>query len=542
MTEQRESFAQKEAKVICAQPVSVILPDIGIRRQPPRPKHLQDPTYAEKFDDSTLFYDIVFVGEDIVLSGPPLLNLESFVINSEVYVDGVRAQFERTTSLERSQTTVFSLPQQPQDDVVNIEIYFPEWDWRFRSEIDVSINRVMAGSNVLMTLQRNEELLWIEDWVRYYATNQSVDAVVIYDNGSDKYSLDSIANVVATVPGIQTVVVVDWDFKYGPQGSPWVGPGVPWDSDFCQIGALQNCRFKWSLFANGWINADVDELFVSRGPETIFDALEKSSDGVVGVSGTWISNEAVGYSGDEVPRYWYFPYFSSQQCNPKWAMCSNRVDPSAHPTAHYVRGIDGVENPNFFLAHFRPLNSGWKIPGRRKVEEPREFRASSLDELLLMRVIANAFRVTDAGKAIRMTMKRSLSADGIEYEIDKSLVLPWIFSALRKTPAFSKKWSKAWLWRDEVFVLEYPANGTNVAFDLAKIREDLSLSAVVRESGYASSFKDQLKLAFGDELGFEKPSKLGFEVFSANVQEDWILLYDRAVAVVNEVMGIMPME
>ena len=53
-----------------------------IRRAMPRPLHLRQPDYEEKFDFTTVFYDC-FRSLDAswcVLIGPPLINLEPVVI------------------------------------------------------------------------------------------------------------------------------------------------------------------------------------------------------------------------------------------------------------------------------------------------------------------------------------------------------------------------------------------------------------------------------------------------------------------------------
>lgn len=529
-------------KITLDTPNSVILPEGSIRRDATRPQHLQDPTYAEKYDDNTLFYDVVLVGEDVVLSGPPLLNLEEHVRSATVTVDGEVAVFEKTELLERSQITVFSLPTSPEKSNVIFTLRIESLGLFVESEIDISSYEILKDSKVLMTLQKNEELAWIQDWAQFYAKNHGVDAVLIYDNGSDKYSSHEIAKAVASIDEIKHVIVVDWGFKYGPQGSPWVGPGVAWDSDFCQIGALQNCRYKWTTKAVGWINCDVDELIVPLRKETIFDALDCSASGVVGFGGRWISNNAVDLQEDQLPRYWNFPYFTAQECNAKWAMASDRVKPSAHPTAHYVRGVGKCNSSDFMLAHFKPLNSGWKIPARRDVS--REIRKSPLtsEELHLLKAVRFAFERLDMRKASDLALTRSLSTDGIEYDAADTPMASWLFNALKTSPEIHKVWHKSWLWRSTVFVLEYPGESSDVAFDIVQRDSKLVMSCSVRNKAEAVRFKDSLKSSFGTKLGPQKASKLGYEVLNLGCDKRWDDALSMAEKTIKQVLEIEPLQ
>ncbi|MDK8823370.1 hypothetical protein [Corynebacterium coyleae] len=527
-------------KILYAKPNAVSLPPGGITRDAPRPKHLQDPTYEEKFDSTTVFYDVVLVGEDILLSGPPLLNLEGPITRSEVKVDGQIASFQKTQRLERSQTTVFTLEQEPTHDIVEFSFRAEELDLVFEAQLDLKVNKVLQGSRVLMTLQKNENLAWIKDWAHFYAVNHDVNAVVVYNNNTDEYTPEQLASAIAEVEEIDHIVVVDWRFKYGPQGSPWVGPGVAWDSDFCQIGALQNCRFKWGLYAAGWINADVDELMVPVGSRTIFEELGESSSGVVGVNGEWISNQSVGLERDVLPRCWNFPYFTGQKCNPKWAMVSDRVDPDAHPTAHYVRHVDAMSSGEFLLAHFKPLNSGWKIPGRKKTDSRPRPEPLTYAELHLLKSLAKISQQDNARTSLQTAVERSLRSMGVDFDDQTAPVLPWLFSILNVAPGLSRVWEKRWVWKSNVFVLEYPGRETDIAFDLVQKGEKLSLSASVRNPEFADSFKQTLFKEFGEGLGPEKPGKLGFEILSAPIQSDWDYLLGGVSDSIERVLSHVP--
>ena len=52
-------------------PSSLISPIDGPRRVPPRVLELQEPDYIEKYDASTVFYDVFLCGQKVLAIGPP---------------------------------------------------------------------------------------------------------------------------------------------------------------------------------------------------------------------------------------------------------------------------------------------------------------------------------------------------------------------------------------------------------------------------------------------------------------------------------------
>ena len=79
-----------------------------MRRSPPRAVADRQPDYMERFDATTLFYDVFDDGEGcIVLSGPPLLNLHD-EISLSFAVDGVSAFAELKDADRTQRSRVFA--------------------------------------------------------------------------------------------------------------------------------------------------------------------------------------------------------------------------------------------------------------------------------------------------------------------------------------------------------------------------------------------------------------------------------------------------
>ena len=120
-----------------------------------------------------------------------------------------------------------------------------------QAEIAVRQNHcdLFRDRKVLLTLSKNNELYWIGDWVRFFARRHGCDAVLFYDNSSTKYDVSEVYETIASIPRIEVVVVVNWPYKYGPQGTDRdVGPQKsPWDLAYSQPGVLEHARHRFLI-------------------------------------------------------------------------------------------------------------------------------------------------------------------------------------------------------------------------------------------------------------------------------------------------------
>ena len=62
----------------------------------------------------------------------------------------------------------------------------------FDVALDIERNRQQRQTRILSTLQKNNRSRWIKDWIRYYREYFDIDAVVLYDNGSENIDLPNI--------------------------------------------------------------------------------------------------------------------------------------------------------------------------------------------------------------------------------------------------------------------------------------------------------------------------------------------------------------
>jgi hypothetical protein len=82
--------------------------------------------------------------------------------------------------------------------------------------------------------------------------------------------------------------VLSWPFKFGPQA----GAGQVSDSDFSQYAILEHARHRFLALAEAVINADVDELMITRSRASIFDLAARSATGYLKFAGIMIEHVA----------------------------------------------------------------------------------------------------------------------------------------------------------------------------------------------------------------------------------------------------------
>jgi Glycosyltransferase family 92 len=366
-------------------------PEAAIKRESTRPFEFRQPGFDEAFDATTLFYDLILsrnkYGNKLVFIGPPFLNLFPSFYGGRI---GGRPLASTVSNYYlRDGCSEVWIPNWD-SDAVHLELDFGS----YRLTPQNAATNLYRGKRVLYTLSRDNELIWITDWVRFHARNHGANAVLIYNNASTKYSGEDLErSLKEALPGFE-INVVDWPYKYGPQGFK----GGWWDSNFCQAGAFQDARFRFLDSASSVLNCDIDEFVVSEKGESIFDIAEKSKNGFTIFNGRWISNVTVGMDPDlNSPsdiRHGYFRYLKRTEpaCPKKWCVVPQRCKVEEHWGNHTVSGKDLASSysDSFSYRHFQSISTNWKYQRvRSEVFDPKLHQFDeTLDKALLRAEIA----------------------------------------------------------------------------------------------------------------------------------------------------------
>jgi hypothetical protein len=351
-------------------PDPILLPQFtGLRREPTRPITLRDERFDEQFDATTLFFD-AFHCEDrdrIVLLGPPLFNLAPAFVAMRVTALPSRAPCSlELRQLDRHMQTWVKAPRGTES------LRFSGALGEFDVEIAPPLPSPFRKRRVIFTLSKDNEIEWVCDWVRFNRDIHGADAVLIYDNGSTRYTTGELLDAVRAIDGIAEAAVVHWPFRYGPQGT--LANGL-WDSDFCQLGAWEHARRRFLANARSVMNSDIDELVLCDDSRSIFGNAERSAFGISRYSGRWVV--ATGESkATSLPRHCDFHIILRPQmqrtrfflnrdtvaCFPKWTVvprrCPDRTQWKVHTIGGWLPARLKTRGASF--RHFREIGGNWK--------------------------------------------------------------------------------------------------------------------------------------------------------------------------------------
>jgi hypothetical protein len=366
--------------------------ETGLRRIPPRAPEHRQPDYDGNFDFFTVLYDCFLShdGSRIVCIGPPLLNLErraagaiERAFRKPFFSWGDRRRLDRNGQIWLKPSVA--------------EAVFEKAPFVQRAlKAQPNLCAMFRGKRVLLTKSKNNDLQWICDWVRFHVANHGCNAVLFYDNGSTEYGITELIETISSVPHLDALQVVSWPYIFGPQS----GPGGIWDSDFGQYGVLEHAHHRFLAQADAVLNADVDELVVTKSGTSIFDLVHRSRTGLLNYAGVMIDNVTSEEIGSGMGRHAQFIY-RKRELEPatrKWCVVPSRCPERSQWCVHSVAdmAVDEETSSEVTHRHFRAIRTGWKYP-RTPPQRPGE--EHEVDEELVgwLRCIADGSSATGPG-------------------------------------------------------------------------------------------------------------------------------------------------
>ncbi len=354
---------------------SCILSDIGKhKRSSPRIESLRSIDYEEKFDYTTLAFDVFMSDDKLVFSGPPAYGLEEFFNKENFYLNGQSiCHIPEIHLLDRTQRNWLWGDNDVQ-----------QFKWKYEDvEFNISVNHhchdLFRGKKVLFTLSKNNKFEWISDWIRFYKIIHDIDAVLFYDNNSDNYTLEELKEYLIKQNLGVDVVLVPWNFKYGPQGGMFADTkSAPWDSDFCQYGMMEHAKERFLKYSFGVINVDIDELIVGKNDESIFCQLNKTP--AIHIHGKWIESVPLDKSAPVRFNNFFFYDRKNYKSDYKWCVSPQKIEYDAQWKVHTIKTKKIKITKNFYYLHYKAINYNWKI----KRADPIDFdsKIHRLDESL----------------------------------------------------------------------------------------------------------------------------------------------------------------
>ncbi|ETX29172.1 hypothetical protein [Roseivivax isoporae] len=237
------------------------------------PRYRKD-GYDAAFDDRTLWLDAVWHQGVVTLVCPRLNNLAGVFRSGALALDGVPAR-PRVRHFYRHSLVQMRAPELPAR--VTLEVAGTRHD----SAVSVTDPARFRGRNVIVTMSRDNDLVWIEDFARFHAETQGADAIILVDNASRGYGRAEIEQALART-GLDALVLRT-DLPFGPRGrAPHANTEL-----FLQTCVLNALRLRHLSEARAVLCCDIDELILSRRAPTVFDATWQSIFGFTRFEGEW---------------------------------------------------------------------------------------------------------------------------------------------------------------------------------------------------------------------------------------------------------------
>lgn len=322
----------------------------------------QTPDYLTKYDRRTLVYDALHDAsrDRLTLVSPRLLNLWP-LLRDGLRIGNRPARRLRRRIFPKCEILTLSAPHD------TISVVLP--DGHVLAALPRADNPApFRGTNAIVTMSKDNPLDWIVDWLRFYVRAHGADAVLFIDNGSTAYTPATLAETIASVPGLRHATVLTAPYSYGPldaKGHTRIKP------HFLKSAMLNMARIAPLAQARAVLNADVDELVQGPPGASLFDAAHRAWHGTLNIGGTFAFPEP-GTDGPAPQRAHVWQAEPPRVSTRKWAA---RPDGLLSRMGWFVHQVGGEpfrlvpESRDFRLVHCAGANLNW-FRGRDSATAP----------------------------------------------------------------------------------------------------------------------------------------------------------------------------
>ncbi len=341
-----------------------------LSRIPRVPGRQRPPRFYQQFEDKALFYDCFWHhnGTDVLLVGPPPMNLLEHYGQARFIAkpSGKELTAEFFPSRSTMTTRLAGVPP----ETTHIGMSFA--NQTFEVVVQTSLVNELACARILFSMNKNNELQWICDWVAYHVQHHRADSVVLFDNGSSQYGPDELEQALAQIEGLKRLVLFSWPYRFGRTDNR-VFTYHYW-AHFLQISSMGVVLRRLGMKAEAILNCDIDELVAPVVDGDVFQLAQSAPFGVASLSGRWVEAVAApdssGRTRPEGFRHGDFTYLrrdpSRYLCPKKWA-CDPKQDwlenLNVFPYWHRIMGAPErkiTEKPVCSFWHFRGISTNWK--------------------------------------------------------------------------------------------------------------------------------------------------------------------------------------
>ena len=223
-------------------------------------------------DSRTIFFDVFRSAQakKIIAIGPDMRNLRDELLPLKILCGERELKYKMETQLDYTQKrwktglTILYIedPRFKSDEEIELTFCWPS----FKQELSIgptSFDNCKFTELTLMAIQKDNPLVWISDWCRFFNRVHNVSRIVLYDNASS--NLEDLKSELQGLSEEIEIHLVHWNFPYGPPSST-----------FAQLGALNHCYWNLKARSKYFLNFDIDEYLVNRTPYPLSEYLNRT--------------------------------------------------------------------------------------------------------------------------------------------------------------------------------------------------------------------------------------------------------------------------
>lgn len=363
-------------------PSSLILPqESPFFRIPSRNIKFQDLNFLSKYDYSTIFYDVFFSFDrrEILCIGPDLQNLYDIILNSNFFIldklnnNIIQVKKENIIIENLNHIVRINIPNLLYSiDCFNLNLLIKSDIYNFNIPIGSNYSDLLRDKNVLITLNKNNKLNDISNWVIINSKINKINALLFFDNASTDYSYDDLQHNLAANTNLDVLIIFHTPFTYGPIG----GRGskiakiynvyIPFDSNYLQFGTFEIAHQRFLSQTNHIFNSDIDEIIVDDNFGYGINYLDNSKK-IFNIPSYLINFPELFLSNS----YFNPPFIFSREGASKYIISGDCLSKTSQLCVHFINDASNKDiwpNPDESIRyrHFFQIHNGWNYPNRRK--------------------------------------------------------------------------------------------------------------------------------------------------------------------------------
>jgi hypothetical protein len=338
----------------------ITLGELGLPpRVPPRPLAYQQPQYSADFEFALFAYDVFCRDGKTYIITPPNTDEAWHVALQSLALDGrPLAEFQHKIHKNKVHKAIIQHAGSRltlNDREVQVKV-FP--------------SSYTNNHNILYTLSKDNEPIWLSEWINDFVAHHEIDTAVVYDNASTQYTTSELRTFLQSRCSNVSIYCVHCPGSWGPRSYHSVcrltessDPifAEAWDSDFLQYAMLEHVRYALANADSCLVNADVDEIVHVQGDLPITTEA-RNFPGVSKYHGKWIEMEtsSAKYS-PEIRHSSHTLIDINSKCPTKWAANLRGLTDDVFLRVHDIAGPSSIYRllTSALYLHHRQINNNW---------------------------------------------------------------------------------------------------------------------------------------------------------------------------------------